>query len=243
MTICEMTLRLRFFHTGNNAATLPRVCRALAISVCTPLLDFQQPHARRLNSRIAARAFAFVFVWVRNCERERKRLAKMSTQVACVLPGTGPKHTSRRMSLLSTVPDLPVTLTSSSHGADSAVVVPTVDAALAVVQAQSPRSSSAALAAGGEESPHSKQRRRASLDVKLEYSIAMVNEDASLDCDDRFMCPFGTRRDSVCGQGKGSGASHAEPRLRRNLKKTDIGVTNNDERAVCSSTTDAEAVY
>jgi hypothetical protein len=42
--------------------------------------------------------------------------------------------------------------------------------------------------------------RRASLDANVEYAVAMVNiVNPSYDMDDRDMCPFGTRRDSVCG--------------------------------------------
>jgi hypothetical protein len=56
--------------------------------------------------------------------------------------------------------------------------------------------------------------RRGSLDANVEYAVAMVNiVDPSLDNDDRNMCPFGTRRDSVCGNNE-------SPRSRRrNLKK------------------------
>jgi hypothetical protein len=57
--------------------------------------------------------------------------------------------------------------------------------------------------------------RRGSLDATVEYAVAMVNiVDPSLDTDDRNMCPFGTRRDSVCG--------NESPRSRRkcNWKQT-----------------------
>jgi hypothetical protein len=58
--------------------------------------------------------------------------------------------------------------------------------------------------------------RRGSLDATVEYAVAMVNiVDPSLDDDDRNMCPFGTRRDSVCG--------NESPRSRRkcNWKRKD----------------------
>jgi hypothetical protein len=49
--------------------------------------------------------------------------------------------------------------------------------------------------------------RRGSLDVHVEYAVAMVNiVNPIYDMDDRDMCPFGTRRDSVCGGGSGSGS-------------------------------------
>ena len=79
----------------------------------------------------------------------------------------------RRMSLLTTVKPIP---DENGH----------VDAARAAVESKAPTH-----AIGG--------TRRASLDVNIEYAVAMVNEDSSLDDDDRFMCAFGTRRDSVCG--------------------------------------------
>ena len=42
--------------------------------------------------------------------------------------------------------------------------------------------------------------RRGSLDANVEYAVAMVNiVNPIYDMDDRDMCPFGTRRDSVCG--------------------------------------------
>lgn len=65
--------------------------------------------------------------------------------------------------------------------------------------------------------------RRASLDVNVEYAVAMVNENPSLDDDDRFMCPFGTRRDSVCGQA----GSQAKKGTRRNLKKESQQINDN----------------
>jgi hypothetical protein len=57
--------------------------------------------------------------------------------------------------------------------------------------------------------------RRASMDVKLEYAIAMINQDATLDSDDGFMSPFGTRRDSVCGNN-----SNKQPLRRRHVKRS-----------------------
>jgi len=43
-------------------------------------------------------------------------------------------------------------------------------------------------------------KRQISLNVNVEYAVAMVNEDPELDKDDRFMSPFGNRRDSFCFQ-------------------------------------------
>ena len=73
----------------------------------------------------------------------------------------------------------------------------------------------AAKAARRRPSQPENQYRRGSLDANVEYAVAMVNiVDQSLDDDDRDLCPFGTRRDSVCG---------VSPRSkRRNLKQKNL---------------------
>ena len=48
----------------------------------------------------------------------------------------------------------------------------------------------------GSEEPAA-DNRRGSMSANVEYAIAMANENPELDDDDRFMCPFGTRRDSL----------------------------------------------
>jgi hypothetical protein len=70
------------------------------------------------------------------------------------------------------------------------------------------------------------QHRRASLNVNVEYAVAMVNENPSLDDDDRFMSPFGTRRDSVCGQVPNDNTNGGR-RRRRNLKQK---IANEEEK-------------
>lgn len=41
------------------------------------------------------------------------------------------------------------------------------------------------------------RNRRQSLDVNVEWAVAMVNENPDLDADDNDLSPFGTRRDSL----------------------------------------------
>lgn len=101
--------------------------------------------------------------------------------LASLSDAIGPDAVCRRLSLLSTVKPIPI---QSSQ----------VDAARVSVD-----SKARAQAGGGGGALHDNYSRRASLDVNVEYAVAMVNEDSSLDEDDRFMSPFGNRRDSVCG--------------------------------------------
>jgi hypothetical protein len=101
----------------------------------------------------------------------------------------------RRGSLLSTVKPLSDTIATGTNGSG------VVDAAQVVVNAQV--------------CPQQQHARRGSMDVKLEYAIAMINQDATLDSDDRFMSPFGTRRDSVCG----SNSKSSKP-LQRHVKRS-----------------------
>lgn len=115
---------------------------------------------------------------------------------------------SRRMSLLTILP--PAKEEHLSHG--------TVDAALVAVESQQDVMRLSPV-----------HGRRSSLDVNLEYAIAMVNEVPSMDTDDGFMCPFGTRRDSVCGQrtNKNEDPTQQPRSLKRNLK-TKQNLTNEE---------------
>jgi hypothetical protein len=128
---------------------------------------------------------------------------------------------ARRGSLLSTVKPLSETLaTTTAAGANGGGIV---DAALVVVNSQMyPQTATFNCATGcNTGNLHAQQPlqqhavRRASMNVKLEYAIAMINQDAKLDSDDRFMSPFGTRRDSVCGNSNSS--KHP---LRRHVKRS-----------------------
>jgi hypothetical protein len=79
----------------------------------------------------------------------------------------------------------------------------TLDAAKAAVESKAPRTRETII----EESPSKSiasfrlaPKRQVSLNVNVEYAVAMVNEDPTLDNEDRFMSPFGNRRDSFCFQ-------------------------------------------
>ena len=71
----------------------------------------------------------------------------------------------------------------------------------------------------------------------MEYAVAMVNiVNPRYDMDDRDMCPFGTRRDSVCGGGTSNHPNHrnddgtgSPTRMRRRiLKKENRDEFNNE---------------
>ena len=75
------------------------------------------------------------------------------------------------------------------------------------------------LAAKAKRQQENNNNRRGSLDANVEYAVAMVNiVDPVYDMDDRDMCPFGTRRDSVCGKNSNNGEGPTRI-LRRNLKR------------------------
>ena len=103
-----------------------------------------------------------------------------------------PDLTCRRSSLVNTVKPVVLPLphqqssnsTSTNHAFPSSQKIDPVAVAVAAKAAR----------------PNDILYRRGSLDATVEYAVAMVNiVDPSLDNDDRNMCPFGTRRDSVCG--------------------------------------------
>ena len=78
------------------------------------------------------------------------------------------------------------------------------------------------LAAKAKRQQENNNNRRGSLDANVEYAVAMVNiVDPVYDMDDRDMCPFGTRRDSVCGKNAKNGEGPTRI-LRRNLKRETI---------------------
>ena len=90
--------------------------------------------------------------------------------------------------------------------------------------------------------------RRGSLDANVEYAVAMVNiVNPIYDMDDRDMCPFGTRRDSVCGGGGGgnnnrmNNTNESPTRIRRRILKSNHQNTVNDpNKNVASKDTELE---
>ena len=86
--------------------------------------------------------------------------------------------------------------------------------------------------------------RRGSLDANVEYAVAMVNiVNPIYDMDDRDMCPFGTRRDSVCGNtntntnNKNNKNDSPQRTRRRILKKEIVEEQNNQINNICGTNT------
>jgi hypothetical protein len=108
----------------------------------------------------------------------------------------------RRSSLVNTAKPVVLPLANHHNGANTLSTNRKIDPVAVAVAAKAARPNDT--------------YRRGSLDATVEYAVAMVNiVDPSLDDDDRNMCPFGTRRDSVCG--------NESPRSRRkcNWKRKD----------------------